>query len=319
MENKERMKLPKLTLDDLLSTQEERDNKKLEKVQIIPISEITPFPNHPYKVNEDDEMLDMANSIAERGVLHPIIVRPKQNGGYEMISGHRRKRASEIAGMTTIKAIVREMTDEEATIIMVDSNKQREKVLPSEKAFAYKMKLEAMKKQGKRNDLTSSPLGTKLETKSTAEKIGEEFDDSRNNVYRYIRLTELIPEFLEMVDREKDAMALRPAVEISYLTKEEQTDLLDAMKSEDAMPTHAQAIRLRRMSEKGELTVDDIYDIMEEQKPNQQEKVNFGYNKIKEYFPENYTVEQMINVMEDLLKNYKAQWQKLEKQKQYAR
>ena len=317
MNKDERMKLPKLTsLDDLLSTQEERDEKNTEKITMVETKNLFPFKNHPFQVRDDDEMDNLVESIQNIGVKTPLRIRAIGNGNYEIISGHRRLKAGLKAGIDKFPCIIENMNDDEAIIVMVDSNLQREKILPSEKAFAYKMRLEAMKRQGQRTDLTSRPMGEKS---TSADRLGEEVGESGRQIQRYIRLTELIPEFLEMVDREKDAMALRPAVEISYLTKEEQTDLLDAMESADAMPTHAQAIRIRRMSEKGELTVDDIYDIMEEEKPNQQEKVNFGYNKIKEYFPENYTIDQMMSVMEDLLKNYKLQWQKAEKQKQYTR
>ena len=211
-EKEERMHLPKITLDDFLSTQEERDAKKLEKVQMIPLDKITDFPNHPYRVVEDEEMSNMADSIVKRGLIHPVIVRPKKDGTYEMISGHRRKMASQMAGMTEIKAIVREMSDEEAIITMVDSNKQRERVLPSEKAFAYKMKSEALKRQGQRTDLTSVPVAQKLEKKTTREIIAEEAGESQDQVRRYIRLTELIPELLKLVDEEQ--IKLRPAVEI---------------------------------------------------------------------------------------------------------
>ena len=280
----EKMKLPKITLDDFFTTQEERDNKNREYVKIIPVNEITNFPNHPYKVRDDEEMFSMAETVKQFGVIHPIIVRPKENGGYEMISGHRRKRACEIAGVTEIKAIVREMTDEEATIAMVNSNNQREKILPSEKAFAYKMKLEAMKKQGKRNDLTSSPTATKL--KVTAEIIGEEFGDGKDNVYRFIRLTELIPELLKLVDEEK--MKLRPAVELSYLTKEEQQEVFDAIEYTDAFPSHPQAIKMKKLSESGKLTIEEIDDILEQEKPNQIPKFKIPEDKVDQYIPKEY-------------------------------
>ena len=280
----EKMKLPKITLDDFFTTQEERDNKNREYVKMIPVNEITNFPNHPYKVRDDDEMFSMAETVKQFGVIHPVIVRPKENGGYEMISGHRRKRACEIAGVTEIKAIVREMTDEEATIAMVNSNNQREKILPSEKAFAYKMKLEAMKKQGKRNDLTSSPTATKL--KITAEIIGEEFGDGKDNVYRFIRLTELIPELLKLVDEEK--MKLRPAVELSYLTKEEQQEVFDAIEYTDAFPSHPQAIKMKKLSENGSLTMEEIDDILEQEKPNQIPKFKIPEDKVEQYIPKEY-------------------------------
>ena len=315
--NEEKMHLPKITLDDFLSSQEERDNEKLEKVQMIPLDKITDFPNHPYRVVEDDEMFNMAESVKKWGVIHPVIVRPKEDGTYEMISGHRRKRASEIAGRNEIKAIVREMTDEEAIITMVDSNKQREKVLPSEKAFAYKMKLEAMKRQGQRNDLTSVPTAQKYAGKTSREIIAEEAGESQDQVRRYVRLTELIPELLNLVDEEK--IKLRPAVEISYLTRDEQVDLLDAIDCLQATPSHAQAIRMKELSQKGELTADEINNILEEEKPNQKEQIRFKYDKVKSYFPKGYSIEQMQNVIEKLLENYQKQWIKERKAKEYIK
>ena len=301
------MHLPKVTVDDFFfSTQEQREKEKLEHIQNIKIIEITDFPNHPYKVLDDDEMLEMSESIKENGVIHPVIVRAKKDGGYEMISGHRRKRATELAGIREIPAIIRQMTDDEATIYMVDSNKQRVKVLPSEKAFAYKMKLNAMKRQGKRNDLTSSPMATKLNEKGTAEIIGQEFGDGKDNVYRYIKLTELIPELLQLVDDEK--IALRPAVEISYLNQEEQETLLDAIETTVAYPSHAQAIILRKKSQDKTLTTDDIYDILDEEKPNQKEQIKFKVDNVREYFPKGYTTEQMQNTIKKLLMDYKNNW-----------
>lgn len=311
-EKEERMHLPKITLDDFLSTQEERDAKKLEKVQMIPLDKITDFPNHPYRVVEDEEMSNMADSIVKRGLIHPVIVRPKKDGTYEMISGHRRKMASQMAGMTEIKAIVREMSDEEAIITMVDSNKQRERVLPSEKAFAYKMKSEALKRQGQRTDLTSVPVAQKLEKKTTREIIAEEAGESQDQVRRYIRLTELIPELLKLVDEEQ--IKLRPAVEISYLTEDEQADLLDAINCLQATPSHAQAIKMKELSQKGELTSDIINEILEEEKPNQKEQIKFKYDKVKSYFPKGYTVQQMQSVIENLLQKYQLQWKNKQKQ-----
>lgn len=311
-EKEKRMHLPKITLDDFLSTQEERDAKKLEKVQMIPLDKITDFPNHPYRVVEDEEMSNMADSIVKRGLIHPVIVRPKKDGTYEMISGHRRKMASQMAGMTEIKAIVREMSDEEAIITMVDSNKQRERVLPSEKAFAYKMKSEALKRQGQRTDLTSVPVAQKLEKKTTREIIAEEAGESQDQVRRYIRLTELIPELLKLVDEEQ--IKLRPAVEISYLTEDEQADLLDAINCLQATPSHAQAIKMKELSQKGELTSDIINEILEEEKPNQKEQIKFKYDKVKSYFPKGYTVQQMQSVIENLLQKYQLQWKNKQKQ-----
>ncbi len=313
----EKMKLPKMTLDEFFTTQDERDNKNREYVRMIPVKEITNFPNHPYKVKDDDEMFSMAETVKQFGVIHPVLVRPKENGGYEMISGHRRKRACEIAGRTEIKAIVREMTDEEATIVMVDSNNQREKILPSEKAFAYKMKLDAMKKQGKRNDLTSSPTATKLKEKVTAEIIGEEFGDGKDNVYRFIRLTELIPELLKLVDEEK--MKLRPAVELSYLTKEEQQQVFDAIEYTDAFPSHPQAIKMKKLSESGNLTMEEIDDILEQEKPNQIPKFKIPEDKVEQYIPKQYkSMEEKEDYIVHCVKET-SEREKKQKQNEYIR
>lgn len=312
----EKMHLPKVTIDDFFTTQEERDKKDLEYVSMIPVKEIANFPNHPYQVREDEEMLNMAESIKKFGIIHPVIVRKKENGGYEMISGHRRKRACEIAGFKEIKAIVRELTDDEATILMVDSNNQREKVLPSEKAFAYKMKLEAMKRQGKRNDLTSVPLGQKLDNRTTREKIADEFGEGATNIQRYIRLTYLVPELLKIVDEDK--MGLRIAVELSYLTEDEQKIVADNMEYLDVVPSHAQARIMRTKSEKGELTNEEIEILLEEEKPNQKEQIKFKYDKVKDYFPSGYSIEKMQEVITKLLESYQAEW-KRKKQRDYVR
>lgn len=315
-ENEEKMHFPKVTLDNYFTTQEERDNKNAEVIKKIKIKDISNFPNHPYQVRDDEEMQDMASNIKENGVIHPIIVRPKQDGGYEIISGHRRKRACEKAGIIEIPAIVREMTDEEAIIQMVDSNKQREKVLPSEKAFAYKMKLEAMKQQGKRNDLiTSSPTATKLNEKGTAEKIGEEFGDGKDNVYRYIRLTELIPEMLKLVDEEQ--MKLRPAVEISYLKKEQQEYLLETIEYTQAFPSHPQARKMKKLNDEGKLTEDEIDDIMSEEKANQIPKIKLNENRFLPVLPPNVKTAQQI---EDYIFHCVEEVRKKEiRQKEYAR
>ena len=304
----ERMKLPKVTLDDMFLSQEERDNKNREYVKVIPISEITNFPNHPYKVREDDEMFSMVQTIKEYGVIHPILVRPKKDGGYEMISGHRRKRACQIAGITEIKAIVRDMTDEEATIAMVDSNNQREQILPSEKAFAFKMKLEAMKKQGQRNDLTSAPTEQKLQGKTTREIIAEEMGESSSNIQRFVRLTELIPELLKIVDEGK--MKLRPAVELSYLKKEEQQEVFDAIEYTDAFPSHPQAIKMRKLSESGKLTMEEIDNILDEEKPNQIPKFKIQVDK---YIPDEYKSQEE---KQDYIVHCVKKVAELEKQKQ---
>ena len=268
------------SVDDLfkLST----NKGKAENVVMIPLNEISNFPNHPFKVERNEELEEMVESIKSGGVRQPVIVRAKENGGYEMVSGHRRKLASEIAGLKEIPAIIRELTRDEATILMVDSNIQREKVLPSEKAFAYKMKMEALKHQGKRNDLTSSQLGTKLRTD---EKIANEFGESRNQIQRYIRLTELIRELLDLVDTGK--IAFNPAVEISYLQQDEQYVLLDCINQYEATPSQAQAIHLKKLSQEGSLTADKISEIIEEEKPNQKPKYQINYDRFKDYVPKN--------------------------------
>ena len=285
---------------------------------MVPLEKLFPYAQHPFRVLDDAKMDELVESIRINGVLEPALVRPRALGGYEIVSGHRRKRACELAGITEIKAIVRDMTDEEAIIQMVDSNKQREKILPSEKAFAYKMKLEALKKQGKRNDLiTSSPVATKLNEKGTAEMIGEEFGDGKDNVYRYIRLTELIPEILKLVDEEK--MKLRPAVEISYLKSEEQEYLLESIEYTEIFPSHPQAREMKKLSLEGNLSEDEIDRIMSTEKPNQIEQVKFRYDKVKDYFPKGYTVQQMQSVIEKLLQKYQMQWQKEKQLKKYDR
>lgn len=275
------MHLP--SIDDIFTTQKERDEANLEKVVNISIKDIDDYPKHPFKVLVNDEMQEMVDSVKEKGILVPTIVRQKADGRYEMISGHRRKKASELAQLDTIPCIVRDLTDDEATIIMVDSNLQREKILPSEKAFAYKLKLEAMKHQGKE---TLRPLVGKLES---ADIIGQKNNDSGRQVQRYIRLTELIPELLKMVDndvlKETPSMAFRPAVEISYLSKEEQTDLLDLIECYDCTPSLAQAIKLKNMSQNNTLTVDDMEEIMEESKPNQTPKLKVSMNRLNNILP----------------------------------
>jgi len=274
----------------MFTTQEERDNAQRSYVTDLPAAEISDFPNHPFKVRMDESMMELAESVKERGVLSPVLVRPMPDGGYQMVAGHRRKRAAELAELPTVPCIVRELTDDEATIIMVDSNLQREQVLPSEKALAYKMKLDAMKRQGQRTDLTSDPVGRKLGGAESAQIIGKEGGDSQTQVRRFIRLTNLIPEILDMVDnsvlKEKDKLqiALRPAVELSYLTEPEQRDLLETMSVEDCTPSHAQAIKMRDFSEKGKLNADVILSIMQEEKPNQVEQFKMPKDRISKFF-----------------------------------
>ena len=271
------------SVDSMFTTQEERDNAQRSYLTDLPTAEISDFPDHPFKVRMDESMTELADSVKERGVLHPVLVRPMPDGGYQMIAGHRRKMAAELAGLPTVPCIIRELTDDEAIIIMVDSNLQRERVLPSEKAFAYKMKLDAMKRQGQRTDLTLSPVATKLDS---AAMLGKQSGESRDQVFRYIRLTNLVPELLDMVDnsvlKEKDKlqMALRPAVELSYLTEDEQNALLEVMDGEDCTPSHAQAIKMRGFSEKGKLNPDVILSIMQEEKPNQVEQFKMPRSRI---------------------------------------
>lgn len=301
-EQESKMILP--SVDSLFMSQAERDMIDAEKVEYIDIDKIKDFPNHPFKVVNDDKMQELASSIKEYGVILPIMVRPKEDGTYEIVSGHRRKMAAQIAGLKDIKCIVKDLTDDEATIIMVDSNIQREEILPSERAFAYKMKLEAMKHQGIRNDLTSRPVGDKLST----EVLGEEVGESARQIQRYIRLTELIPEILQMVDDKK--VAFRPAVELSYLSEENQYVLLNIMEFNECTPSLAQAIRLKKLEQEGNLTEEKLETIMEQEKPNQKEQIKFGVEKIQDYFPKGYTQEQMENKIKELLEKYKLQWQR---------
>lgn len=275
------------SVDSLFTTQEERDIASQPRVQEIPVDKIDDFPNHPFKVRMDDSMIEMAESVKQHGILVPAIVRPKENGHYEMVAGHRRKLACTLIAKLQLPCIVRELTDEEATIIMVDSNLQREQLLPSEKAFAYKMKLDAMKRQGQRTDLTSRPLGEKL---LSVDQLSNETPDSARQIHRYIRLTELIPEVLDLVDnsvlKEKDKLqiALRPAVELSYLTQQEQHDLYETMTTEDCTPSHVQAMKMRKFSEEGRLNMDVIFSIMQEEKPNQKEQFKIPKERISKYF-----------------------------------
>lgn len=277
MEKKEtKMQIPRIKLDDLFSTQEQRDNAKLEKIVDIKIDCIDDFPNHPFKIIDNEEMEQMKESIADNGVLIPALVRPKSDGRYEMISGHRRKFASQLALKETMPCIVRELSDDEAIIIMVDSNMQREEILPSEKAFAYKMKLDAMKHQG----ITCGQVGHK-----SRDVIAENVEDSARQVQRYIRLTKLIPELLDKVDTKE--IAFNPAVELSYLTEEEQYALLDCIEYNDATPSHAQAIIMKKLSQEGSLNEEKIDDILSQEKPNQIPKMKFSEERIRSVLPKN--------------------------------
>lgn len=294
------IKLNLPSADDLFSTQSERDEAKRETLIDLPVEEISDFPNHPFKVKMDESMAALVESVKEYGVLNPALVRPKPEGGYEMIAGHRRKLASELAGRQEIPCIVRNLSDDEATIIMVDSNLQREEVLPSEKAFAYKMKLDAMNRQGKRTDLTSTPVVSKFRTN---EMLGKETGESRETIRRYIRLTELIPPILDMVDEGK--IAMRPAVELSYLPKQQQQELFDTMELEDCTPSHAQAIKLRKFAEAGKLDGDVILSIMTEEKPNQVEQFKIPKKRLDKYFSPGTTIKQMEDTIIKALELYR--------------
>ena len=289
------------SVDDLFSTEEERAEARLEKVVNLSPSEISDFPNHPFKVRMDAAMQEMTESVKQYGVLVPALVRPKRSGGYEMVAGHRRKKAADLAGLAEIPCIVRQLTDDEATIIMVDSNLQREQILPSEKAFAYKMKLDALKRQGQRTDLTSVPLGQKL-GKTSREVLADSSTDSNTQIQRYIRLTHLIPPLLDLVDSGK--IAFRPAVELSYLTEEEQNSLLDSISSEQSTPSLAQASKMKEFSQNGRLNADVILSIMCEQKPNQKEKISFQSERLKPFIPKNFTAKQAEDYVIKALEYY---------------
>ena len=297
-------KIELASVDDLFSTEESRADAQRERVLEIPLSELHPFKNHPFKVKDDEAMLETADSIKQYGVLVPAIARPDPEGGYELVAGHRRHRASELAEKETMPVIVRDLDDDAATIIMVDSNLQRESLLPSERAFAYKMKLDAMKHQGERVDLTCSQVGNKLEGKKSSEILAEQVGQSKNQIFRYIRLTELISELMDMVDEKK--IALSPAYELSFLKKEEQVDLLDAMDSEQATPSLSQAQRLKKYSQEGHLTLDMMRVIMGEEKKSDLDRVTFTSDTLRKYFPKSYTPQRM---QETIIKLLEA-WQK---------
>ncbi|MBS6292270.1 MULTISPECIES: ParB/RepB/Spo0J family partition protein [Eubacteriales] len=304
--------------NDLFSTQEERNNAQRSYVTDLPAAEISDFPNHPFKVRMDQSMVELADSVKQYGVLVPSLVRPMPDGSYQMVSGHRRKRAAELAGLPTVPCIIRELTDDEAIIVMVDSNLQREQILPSEKAFAYKMKLEAMKRQGQRRDLTSSPLGTKLGMRSNQE-LAEQSPDSKTQIHRYICLTNLIPELLDMVDNSvlKEAgklqMALRPAVELSYLSEAEQTALLEVMEGEIRTPSHAQAIKMRSFSEQGKLNPDVILSIMQEEKPNQVEQFKIPRERIDKFFKPGTPAQKIEDTIVKALELYRKRQREMER------
>ena len=290
-------------LDDLFSTQEQRDEEKLSKIRGIPLTEIDDFPDHPFKVRDDEDMAQLIESIKERGVITPATVRQKEDGRYELISGHRRKRACELAGFDTLRCEVVELNRDEATILMVESNYQRSQILPSEKAYAYKMRLEAMKRQqGERTDLTSVPLGQRLNGKTTREIIASESGDSNTQIQRYIRLTNLVPELLEYVDEGR--IKMRPAVELSFLDEDSQRDVVDEIDLNDATPSHDQTIRMRKFFEEGKLTTEAIQAIMSEEKPNQREKIVLRGDRVRQLIPKNIPISQTEDFVCKALEHY---------------
>ena len=293
------------SVDDIFQTEENRADAQRERVQQIPLDQLKPFRNHPFKVRDDQRMLDTVDSIREYGVLVPAIARPDPEGGYELISGHRRKRGCEMAGLQTMPVIIRDLDDDAAVLVMVDSNIQREELLPSERAFAYKMKLEALKHQGARSDLTSSQLGTKLRAD---ELLAQQAGESRNQVQRFIRLTELISELLDMVDERK--LAFNPAVEVSYLKRDEQRMLLEAMDAEQTTPSLSQAQRLKKFSQEGRLTEEAMSAIMSEEKKSDMDKVTLRSDTLRRYFPKSYTPKQMERTIIKLLDVWQKQRQK---------
>ena len=296
---KENRKMELTSYDEIFSTEESRQDAAREKVMEIPLSELYAFKDHPFKVQDDERMLDTAQSIREYGVLVPAIARPRKDGGYELISGHRRKRGCELAGFETMPVIVRDIDDDAATIVMVDSNIQRESLLPSERAFAYQMKLEAMKRQGMRSDLTSGQVGPKLRSNAI---VAEQAGESVKQIQRFIRLTKLIPPLLDMVDEKK--IAFNPAVELSYLKPQEQTELLDAMESEQATPSLSQAQRLKKFSQEGRLSIDVMRAIMSEEKKHDLDRVTIGSDKLQKYFPKSWTPAQMETQIIKLLESW---------------
>ena len=297
-------------LDDIFSTEESRQEEQREQVQQIPVSELFPFKNHPFKVLDDDSMTRTVESISQFGVLAPLIARPRPEGGYEIISGHRRKHAAELANLDTVPVIVRNMEDDAATILMVDSNLQREHILPSERAFAYKMKLDAIKNQGARSDLTSVQIAPKLST----EKIGEDAGMSKDNVKRYIRLTNLVPELLDMVDEKK--ISFNPAVELSYLDEKQQQDFLEAMDASQNAPSLSQAIRIKKLAQQNEFSYDAVYDIMNEEKKSELDTVTIKNETLRKYFPRSYTPRQMESIIIKLLDQWQLKKQQAKQKKQ---
>ena len=286
-------------LDDLFTTQAQRDEEQLSKIRDIPLELIDDFPDHPFKVRDDEDMMQLVESVKERGVITPATVRQKEDGRYELVSGHRRKRACELAGFETLRSEIVDLNRDEATILMVESNFQRSEILPSEKAFAYKMRLESMKRQGERTDLTLSPVGTKLRT---ADELAQECGDSRNQIHRYVRLTNLVPELLEFVDEGR--IKMRPAVELSYLDEDCQRDVVDEIDLNDATPSHDQTIRMRKLFNEGNLTTEAIHAVMSEEKPNQKEKIVLRGDRVRQLIPKNIPVSQTEDFVCKALEHY---------------
>ena len=290
------------TLDDLFSTQEERDDARLEKIRNIPIDLIDDFPDHPFHVRDDEDMLQLVESIKTNGVLTPAVLRQKEDGRYELVSGHRRKRACELAGLTTLRSEIKNLTRDEAVVYMVESNFQRTTILPSEKAFAYKMRNEAIKRQGERTDLTSSPLGIKLSGKQSLDVISQESGDSRNQIHRYIRLTFLVPELLELVDEGR--IKMRPPVELSYLDEDSQRDVVEQIDINDCTPSHAQTIRMRKMFDNGKLTAEAVEAIMSEEKPKQRERIVLRGDRVRSLIPKNVQLKDTEDYVCKALEHY---------------
>ena len=285
-------------LDDLFTTQAQRDEEQLSKIRDIPLELIDDFPDHPFKVRDDEDMMQLVESVKERGVITPAAVRQKEDGRYELVSGHRRKRACELAGFETLRSEIVDLNRDEATILMVESNFQRSEILPSEKAFAYKMRLEAMKRQGFRSDLTSDPVGQKF----SVEKIADNSNDSKTQIQRYIRLTNLVPELLEFVDEGR--IKMRPAVELSYLDEDCQRDVVDEIDLNDATPSHDQTIRMRKLFNEGNLTTEAIHAVMSEEKPNQKEKIVLRGDRVRQLIPKNIPVSQTEDFVCKALEHY---------------
>ncbi len=289
-------------LDDLFTTQAQRDEEKLSKIRDISLTEIDDFPDHPFKVRDDEDMAQLVESIKERGIITPATVRQKEDGRYELISGHRRKRACELAGFETLRCEVVDLNRDEATILMVESNYQRSQILPSEKAFAYKMRLEAMKRQGERTDLTCDPLGDKLAGTKSVMLLADKSDDSKTQIQRYVRLTNLVPELLDYVDEGR--IKMRPAVELSYLDEDSQRDVVDEIDLNDATPSHDQTIRMRKFFEEGKLTTEAVQAIMSEEKPNQKEKIVLRGDRVRQLIPKNIPISQTEDFVCKALEHY---------------